>query len=171
MSKYDKFFALAKEAALEQVELFISESHSLQISLFHGEVDEYKDNNGYSIMARGILNGKCGSANADVWNKEKAAWLVNEIVNNAKVIENDDPIFIFKGFVEDLRDKYRFVHGPKEMVSAVEGKAESVYTGEGEREFEALCLTENTSGLSEQIAVEVPSLYQLSLLILRAGEN
>ena len=97
MGKYDKFFALAKEAGLEQVELFITESHNLTISLFHGEVDEYKDNNGYSILARGILNGKCGSASADVWNKEKAQWLVKEIVNNAKVIENDDPIFIYGG--------------------------------------------------------------------------
>ena len=97
MGKYDKFFALAKEAGLEQVELFISESRNLQISLFHGEVDEYKDNNGYSILARGILNGKCGAASADVWNKDKAQWLVNEIVANAKVIENEDPIFIFKG--------------------------------------------------------------------------
>ena len=97
MGKYDKFFALAKEAGLQEVELYISESHSLNISLFHGEVDEYKDNNGYSILARGILNGKCGSATADVWNKDKAAWLVKEMVANAKVIENDDPIFIFKG--------------------------------------------------------------------------
>ena len=97
MGKYDKFFALAKEAGLEEVELYISESRSLSISLFHGEVDEYKDNNGYSILARGILNGKCGSATADVWNKDKAAWLVKEMVANAKVIENDDPIFIFKG--------------------------------------------------------------------------
>ena len=97
MGKYDKFFALAKEVGLEEVELYVSESHSLRISLFHGEVDEYKDNNGYSILARGILNGKCGAASADVWNKEKAQWLVNEIVANAKVIENDDPIFIFKG--------------------------------------------------------------------------
>ena len=97
MGKYDKFFALAKEAGLQEVELYISESRSLSISMFHGEVDEYKDNNGYSILARGILNGKCGSATADVWNKEKAAWLVKEMVANAKVIENDDPIFIFKG--------------------------------------------------------------------------
>ena len=97
MSKYDKFFALAKEAGLEEVELSIAESRSLNISLFHGEVDEYKDNNGYSILARGILNGKCGAAACDVWNKDKAAWLVKEIVANAKVIENDDPIFIFKG--------------------------------------------------------------------------
>ena len=97
MGKYDKFFALAKEAGLEEVELSISESHSFQVSLFHGEIDEYKDNNGYSILARGILNGKCGSASADVWDKEKAAWLVKEIVANARVIENDDPIFIFEG--------------------------------------------------------------------------
>ena len=97
MGKYDKFFALAKEAGLQEVELYISENHSLEISLFHGEVDNYSDNNGYSIMARGILNGKCGSATADVWNAEKAKWLVQEIVSNAKVIENDDPIFIFKG--------------------------------------------------------------------------
>ena len=97
MGKYDKFFALAKEAGLQEVELYISESRSLSISMFHGEVEEYKDNNGYSILARGILNGKCGSATADVWNAEKAAWLVKEMVANAKVIENDDPIFIFKG--------------------------------------------------------------------------
>ena len=97
MGKYDKFFALAKEAGLSEVELYISESRNLSISMFHGEVDEYKDNNGYSILARGIFNGKCGSASADVWNKEKAAWLIKEIVANAKVIENDDPIFIFKG--------------------------------------------------------------------------
>ena len=87
MGKYDKFFALAKEAGLEEVELYISESRSLNISLFHGEVDEYKDNNGYSILARGLINGKCGSASADVWNNEKAKWLVKEMVANAKVIE------------------------------------------------------------------------------------
>ena len=52
MGKYDRFFALAKEAGLEQVELFVSESRNLHISLVHGEVDEYKDNNGYSILAR-----------------------------------------------------------------------------------------------------------------------
>ena len=124
MSKYDKFFALAKEAGLEQVELFITESHNLQISLFHGEVDEYKDNNGYSILARGILNGKCGSASADVWNAEKAKWLVNEIVANAKVIENDDPVFIFKG-----SEKYHKVNTFNKALEqvAIDQKMEKLY--------------------------------------------
>ena len=97
MGKYDKFFALAKEAGLSEVELYVSENHTLNISLFHGEVDSYSDNNGYSILARGLLNGKCGSASCDVWNAEKAKYLIKEMVANAKVIENDDPIFIFKG--------------------------------------------------------------------------
>ena len=129
MGKYDKFFALAKEAGLEQVELFISESHNLNISLFHGEVDEYKDNNGYSILARGILNGKCGAASADVWNKEKAAWLVNEIVANAKVIENEDPIFIFKG-----SEKYHKVNTFNKALEEVtiDQKMEKLYALEKE---------------------------------------
>ena len=97
MGKYDKFFAMAKEAGLSEVELYVSENHTLSISLFHGEVDNYSDNNGYSILARGLLNGKCGSASCDVWNADKAKYLIKEMVANAKVIENDDPIFIFKG--------------------------------------------------------------------------
>lgn len=105
MAKYDRFFALAKEAGIEEAELYISENRSLSFSLFHGEVDNYSDKNGYSIFARGKINGKCGSASCDVWNKEKCEYLIKEIVNNARVIENDEPVFIFKG-----SDKYHKVN-------------------------------------------------------------
>ena len=95
--KYDLFFQLAKQAGIEDAELYLAENRSLSISLFHGEVDNYSDNNGYTILARGMINGKFGAASCDVWNKEKAQYLVREIVNNAGVIENDDPMFIFEG--------------------------------------------------------------------------
>jgi len=95
--KYEKFFELAKESGIEEAELYVSESRSLSVSLFHGEVDQYSDNNGMSILARGIYNGKFGAASADVWNLEKAKYLVNEIKNNAGVIENEDPTIIFGG--------------------------------------------------------------------------
>lgn len=97
MSKYDKFFELAKAAGIEEAELYIGEHRDLSISVFHGQVENYSDNNGLSIFARGIINGKCGSASCDVWNKDKAQYLVNQIKSNAGVIENDDPIVIFKG--------------------------------------------------------------------------
>ena len=103
--KYDKFFALAKEAGIEEAELYVSTSKKLSISLFHGEVDEYSDNNGYTILARGLVNGKCGTATCDVWNNEKAQYLVKEIAANAKVIEDKDPAFIFEG-----SPKYKKTH-------------------------------------------------------------
>ena len=97
MGKYDLFFKLAKEAGIEEAELYIGESRSLSISLFHGDIDNYSDNNGYTILARGMINGKFGAASCDVWNKEMAQYLAREIAANAKVIENDDPMFIFEG--------------------------------------------------------------------------
>lgn len=95
--KYDLFFKLAKEAGLEEAELYINRSTSLSFQLFHGEVVAYENNDSQNVYARGLINGKAGSASCDSFSKEKCAYLVNEIVGNAKVIENDDPIIIFEG--------------------------------------------------------------------------
>ena len=97
MSKYDIFFKLAKEAGIDECELIVKESYSFGFSLFHSEIDQYEVNNGFAISARGLINGKAGSASCDAFNKEKASFLVNEIVQNAKVIEDDDPVFIYPG--------------------------------------------------------------------------
>ena len=95
--KYDKFFALAKEAGIQDAELYINQSVNLSFSLFHGEVDQYSSSNGFSIIARGIVNGKFGSVACDSWSKDKPEYLVKEILTNAKLSENDDPVFIFGG--------------------------------------------------------------------------
>ena len=95
--KYDKFFAFAKEAGIEEAELYVGEDFSLSFSLFHSEVDNYSSNKSVTILARGIVNGKFGTATCDSWSVEHAKYLVNEIVENAKVIENEDPAFIFEG--------------------------------------------------------------------------
>ena len=56
--KYDKFFELAKQAGLQDAELYVGETYSLSFSLFHSEVDNYSSNKSLVILARGILNGK-----------------------------------------------------------------------------------------------------------------
>ena len=95
--KYDKFFEFAKQVGIEDAELYISKSNNLSFSLFHGEIDNYSANTGFTVSARGLVNGKFGSASCDVWNKEKAKYLADEIAANAKVSENEDPNFIFEG--------------------------------------------------------------------------
>ena len=95
--KYDKFFALAKEAGIEEAELYVGESYSLSFSLFHSEVDNYSSNKSTTILARGLVNGKFGTATCDSWSVAHAKYLVDSIAANAKVIENEDPAFIFEG--------------------------------------------------------------------------
>lgn len=95
--KYDKFFELAKQAGIEEAELHIDQSYRLDFSLFHGEVVKYSNNNAFSIVARGKYNGKFATATSDVFNSVKAKFLVDEIVKNAKIIEDTDPIFIYEG--------------------------------------------------------------------------
>ena len=94
---YKKFFELAKEAGIEEAELSYSTSSSLSISLFHGEIDSYNSANDASYMLRGIYKGKMGSVISDVYNNSLVPFFVKKIIENASVIENDDPVFIFKG--------------------------------------------------------------------------
>ena len=103
--KYDKFFALAKEAGIEECELSFSTSTSLDVSLFHGEIDSYTNNSSSFFMARGIYKGKMGAVTSDVYTKDSAELFVKKIIENASVIENDDPVFIFKG-----SEKYRKIN-------------------------------------------------------------
>ena len=95
--KYDRFFELAKANGIEKAELVVSTNYSLTVSLFHGEIDQYQVEDGMSIKARGIINGKFGTASCDSYTKEKVEYLVNEIKKNAKIIENEDPAILFEG--------------------------------------------------------------------------
>ena len=103
--KFDKFFELAKQAGIEEAEITFSSSYSLSFSLFHNEIDSYATSNSYSFYARGIYKGKLGSISSDVYNSKMAKFFVDQIIANASVVENDDPVFIFKG-----SEKYRKIN-------------------------------------------------------------
>jgi len=92
-----KFFELAKENGFESADVSVSESGSLAVSLFHGEIDSFTNSSTFELVARGIYKGKMGSISVDNVNKDSPEFLVKEIKRAASVIENDDPVFIFKG--------------------------------------------------------------------------
>ena len=92
-----KFFALAKEAGFEAADLTINESSSLSVSIFHSNVDSLTNNSSFELVARGIYKGKMGSVSVDHVDKDSPELLVKEIKRAASIIENDDPVFIFKG--------------------------------------------------------------------------
>lgn len=122
--KYDKFFAIAKEKGVEESELKVSTSYSLNVSLFHSEINNFTVEDGSSYIARGIINGKFGNASCDVYNSKKAEFLVDEIIKNAKVIQNEDPAILFKG-----SPKYRRVNtfNKKLGETPIDKKIEALY--------------------------------------------
>ena len=92
-----KFFELAKASGLESADITSNESSSLSVSIFHGEVDSLTNNSSFELVARGIYKGKMGSVSVDNVDKNSPQYLVDEIKRSALIIENDDPVFIYKG--------------------------------------------------------------------------
>ena len=95
--KYDKLFKLAKEKGISDIEIAVSTSSDLSFSLFHGEVDSYTSSSSSSYLIRGIYNNKLGSVSSDVYDNSLVEYFIDQIINNAKFVENDDPVFIFEG--------------------------------------------------------------------------
>ena len=83
-----------------------------------------------------------------------------------------------KGFVEDMREQYRYVHGPRAFIEQLPSVQNAPQSGLSLFEFyyfdddkvEGLCRTENADKFDEHFAVEVPTLQQLAVLILRSGD-
>lgn len=131
--KYDKFFELAKASGIEEAELVISTSYSLSFSLFHGEIEGYSLEDSSNFLARGIINGKMGVARCDSYDKEKAAYLVDAIIHNSKVIEKDDPVIIFKG-----SEKYKKVNTFNKQLDLIDIDTKMQKLYELEKEVKAL---------------------------------
>ena len=95
--KFDKFFALAKEAGISESQIQISKSSSLTIKLFHHEIDNYQVNSSQSVVACGIYNGKFGSARTEKLDKDTFRFLIDEIKKSASFIEEETVSELFKG--------------------------------------------------------------------------
>ncbi|MCF0115602.1 MAG: hypothetical protein HUJ56_09625, partial [Erysipelotrichaceae bacterium] len=95
--KYDKFFEACKAKGISEAEINFSTASATSISLFHGEIDKYESSDSASYTIRGMYKGKMGSIHADTFDNKLVEFYVDEIINNAKYINNDDPAFIYKG--------------------------------------------------------------------------
>ncbi len=94
---YSKIFDYAITKGIESLELYIVESESIEISLFHGELDNYLISKVKSISARGIFNGKMGYASSEKYDASTAKSLVDSIISNAKIVTSEDKSIIYPG--------------------------------------------------------------------------
>ena len=69
MVKYKKIFKKAEEEKIEALELKIKKSNNFSFSFFNNEINSYKMSNSFVISARGIYNGKMGTADSEKYDK------------------------------------------------------------------------------------------------------
>lgn len=93
----DLLFEKAKERALEDFEIYYTSSKNSSIKVFKQEVDSYSDSSSQGISFRVLKNGKMGYSYTESLTEKDTDFLINEALENAVVIENDDIEEIFKG--------------------------------------------------------------------------
>ena len=101
-----KFYELTKARGFEASDLVISKGHSLSVTIYHGEVESYNEENTTDATARGIVNGKLGACVTEKFDKNAIEYLVDSIEKTARVIETNDPVIIFKGSEKYHRGNY-----------------------------------------------------------------
>lgn len=92
-----KFFELAKQNGFEAADLSYSHSVSTSVSIFHGEIDSFTEQESISLDARGIIDGKFGAVSTEQIDKNTPQFLVDSIKSTARIIEKDEQGIIFKG--------------------------------------------------------------------------
>ncbi len=95
--KYDKFFTLASERGISDAQLIINTHYSFEVSLFDGQMRNYQISDGSDVVVKGIYEGKLGVVSLDKFDNSKIDKVIEDIIESARIIKNDDPVFIYQG--------------------------------------------------------------------------
>ncbi len=93
----DQLLKEAKNLGFEECEIYYSDSESLSLNIYEGEVEKYKLNNSFGLSFRGKINGKMGYSYTEILDEEAITTLITNAKDAALSIENDDIQFIYEG--------------------------------------------------------------------------
>lgn len=95
--KYEKFFLKAQKENIEALEITIRKSSNFSFKFFNNEIDSYKISDSFKLSARGIYNGKMGTADSEKFDKNTVDYIISKIKENALLLDSEDKPFIFEG--------------------------------------------------------------------------
>ena len=80
-----------------EYELFYTSSESTSVSVFQHEVSQFTRSIDGGVCFRCIVNGRMGYASTEELSKEQAASVVARALDNASVLESEEPVFLGQG--------------------------------------------------------------------------
>lgn len=93
----DLLFKNAKERKLENFEIYFMSSKHSSIKVFNQEVESYSDSNSQGISFRVLHRGKMGYSYTESLDENNISFLIDEALENASIIENEDADEIYTG--------------------------------------------------------------------------
>lgn len=92
-----RVFALGKEAGLEEMEIYFTQSKNFSTRVYQKEVDDYEVSVEQGVGFRARFAGKVGYSYAEVLDEESVELLIRGAKANAQIIDSDDDIEFFSG--------------------------------------------------------------------------
>lgn len=89
--------AKAQAMGIAEYELYYESSDSTEIGVFQHEISEFSAGTDGGVCFRAIVNGKMGYASTEALNESEAAAIVERAVDNASVLEAEEPVFLGEG--------------------------------------------------------------------------
>lgn len=90
-------FKRAKEVGFDESEIYYSNSESLSINVYDGNVDKYSLNKTFGLSFRGKIKGKMGYSYTEKLDEESIEMLITNAKEGANSIESNDTQFIYEG--------------------------------------------------------------------------
>ncbi|MFW5913515.1 MAG: TldD/PmbA family protein [Bacillota bacterium] len=99
-------FEKADQKGLEDLQLRYSKSRSVELEVFKGELDTHEIADSVQLVIEGVYNGRKAGLMTEKADINQADDWLEALIENAKVIESDDPVIIYEGDAS-----YQKVHG------------------------------------------------------------
>jgi len=94
---YEYLFKRAQELNITDIEVYTEVKEGLDISLFNGAVDKNVMYKTTGIALRGLYNGQMGYVSSENLADDKIDYLLERLIDNAKVLTLDEKSFIYEG--------------------------------------------------------------------------
>ncbi|SJZ72030.1 PmbA protein [Cetobacterium ceti] len=91
----DKVFIKSKEMNLEEFEIYYVSSETSSVKVFNKSLDSYSDSQNQGISFRAKIGDKMGYSYTESLEEKDILPLINEAIENGKIIENEDIIDIY----------------------------------------------------------------------------
>lgn len=95
--QYKKIIERGLSLGIEEIEVYASTRDSNNLKLMNGKVETYSLNSIFNVSIRGIYNGKMGYVSTEAIDDESIEELLNQLIENTKVITSTKQEFIYKG--------------------------------------------------------------------------